>query len=116
MGDLTAQVLCLQGIGRIQELQVESELAHQSFRESLSLALKSGYSKLIVVSYDQLSYFARKNEDYELANQYLKEALSFVSRLGLKREKGQILFSLGSVASMHGKLEGNFPPILPGSI
>jgi tetratricopeptide (TPR) repeat protein len=105
LGDLTAQVLCLQGIGRIQEIRGESELAHQSLRKSLTLALKSGYSKLIVVSYDQLGLYARKIEDYGLANEYLEAGLSFISQLGLKREKGQILFSLGSVASMQGKLK-----------
>jgi len=78
------------------------------YEKSLTLALKSGYSKLIVVSYDQLGLYARKIEDYGLANEYLEAGLSFISQLGLKREKGQILFSLGSVASMQGKLKDSF--------
>ena len=104
LGDLTSQVFCLQGLGRIQESRGEKEQAYRSFKEGLDIALKVGYAKLIAVSYDQIGLFFRKSENYELANRYLNEALNFINRSDLKREKSQILFSLGGVASMRGRL------------
>lgn len=104
LGDLTSQVFCLQGLGRIQESRGEKEQAYRSFKEGLDIALKVGYAKLIAVSYDQIGLFFRKSEKYELANRYLNEALNFINRSDLKREKSQILFSLGGVASMRGRL------------
>ncbi|MEK6750636.1 MAG: tetratricopeptide repeat protein [Chloroflexota bacterium] len=101
--DLTTQALCLLGIGHIQELRSENDLALQSFQEGLTLALKVGYPKLIIASYNHLDLFSRKTNNYDFANQSLNELLDFLNKSGIKKEKGAVFFDLGNVASMRGK-------------
>jgi tetratricopeptide (TPR) repeat protein len=103
LGKLPDIAIALQGLAEVAQSQGDTEQALMLYEESLKIAYACGYSKLINIALFQLSLFARRSENYELAEKYLQEELALLEDVAFDVDKARTLKDLGDVTLILGK-------------